>query len=186
MAGCPCLSLHKLSRKVSKFHEKIFYYCGNDRRYLRWLKIISYQFYLIKEREKKIGKCESFETAAHEIETEIFTIFTSTLKPRPKSLFHNSSIKLLLFTITKRVSGGSARGYSSCFVSSQSTIILADSEQEQVFITFPWFALLCLSFPVDVSYFLLFSSINRCSFTFFLSFFLRLNFVNSVQILNEN
>lgn len=139
-------------------------------RYLRWLKIISYQFYLIKERkrEKKIGKCESFETAAHEIETEIFTIFTSTLKPRPKSLFHNSSIKLLLFTITKRVSGGSARGYSSCFVSSQSTIILADSEQ--VFITFPWFALLCLSFPVDVSYFLLFSSINRYSFTFFFFF----------------
>lgn len=137
MAGCPCLSLHKLSRKVSKLHEKIFYYCGNDKIFAL---IKNYLLSILlnkRKKEKNIGKCESFETAAHEIETEIFTIFTSTLKPRPKSLFHNSSIKLLLFTITKRVSGGSARGYSSCFVSSQSTIILADSEQEQVFITFP-------------------------------------------------
>lgn len=69
----------------------------------------------------------------NEIETE--SIFTSTLKPRPKSIprfFHQTSP---FYDYEKSL--WRLHGYFSCFVSSQSTIILVDSEQEQVFITFP-------------------------------------------------
>lgn len=94
MAGCPCLSLHKLSRKVSKLHEKIFYYCGNDKIFAL---IKNYLLSILlnkRKREKKIGKCESFETAAHEIETESLNFYehvkTTTKKSIPQ-FFHQTS-----------------------------------------------------------------------------------------------